>query len=240
MEHVIAALFAIGFPASSTPTYAKRRAAMLAGDRSIKRREYLETIAWLSSMGLASVGYFVLSGRPLGELGLTLPTSRGGIAAVGLAVLGSCLLWLQLRAVRTDEKTRELAREAMMPVREYFPTRADERGLFRGVSFSAGIGEELFYRGFLMWYLATWFPLWAVVVLSSILFGLAHVMHGVQATLRSTVSGLVLAGLYLLGGSLLAPMILHTMVDLTSGESGAFVFREDASPASGPSTTREA
>jgi membrane protease YdiL (CAAX protease family) len=184
VEHVIAAVFALGFPALTTPTYAKRRAAILAGNAGLKKREYRETIGWLSAMGVASVLYFVLSGKGLALLGVTWSATAYGVGAVALAMAIVAVLALQVRAVRNDPATREAAREALLPVREYFPTRPDERRLFRGVSFAAGIGEELFYRGFLLWYLGQALPIWGAVVVSSVLFGLAHVMHGAQATVR--------------------------------------------------------
>lgn len=224
MEHLIAGFFALGFPAASAPTYARRRAAILAGDSALRKREYRETIGWLAGMGVASVVFFVITGKSLSTLGVDIPRTAGGAVALALAVGLSALLWLQVRAARRDPALREAARETLMPVREYFPTTSEERRLFRGLSFAAGIGEELFYRGFLLWYLGQALPWWAAVVASSMLFGLAHVMHGAQATLRSTAMGFVLAGLYLLGGSLVAPMILHTSVDLTSGETGALAF----------------
>lgn len=227
MEHAVAVLFALGFPAATAPSYSSRRAAILAGDRELKKTEYRQTIAWLSAMGVASVLFFIGTGRDLALLGVVWPNSLRGAAAVGVAAAGCVILWLQVRAVRVDAPTRVAAREALRDVREYFPSGPEERRLFHGVSFAAGIGEELFYRGFLFWYFAEWLPVWVVVVVTSVLFGLAHVMHGAQATARSTLMGFVLAGLYLLGGSLVAPMILHVAVDLTSGETGALAFGDD-------------
>ena len=228
MEHVIAVLFGVGFPALTAPKYALRREAILAGDGALRRREYRETIAWLCAMGLASVAFFFATGRDLSALGVAWPRGTMGLLTVAVALAAAAVLWLQVRAVRLDSRTREVTREALEPVREYFPTTAEERRLFQGVSLSAGVGEELFYRGFLLWYIGQWAPVWVAVIVSSVLFGLAHVMHGTQATLRSTLMGFLLAGLYLAGGSLVAPMILHTVVDLTSGEAGALAFAEAA------------
>ena len=227
MEHVVAVFFALGFPALTTPNYARRRDAILAGTPGLRSREYRETIAWLAGMGIASVVFFVWTGRDLEQLGVALPAAGLGAFSLGLAVALAAVLWIQLQAAKRDEATRLAVREALLPTREYYPTSPSERRLFRMVSFAAGIGEELFYRGFLLWYLGQWFPIWVAVVVSSALFGLAHIMHGARASVRSTGTGFVLAGLYLLGGSLLAPMILHTAIDLTSGDLGAVVFAED-------------
>ena len=56
-------------------------------------------------------------------------------------------------------------------------------------------------------------------------------MHGSQATLRSTLMGAVLAGLYVFSGSLWASMLLHTAVDLSSGEAGKAAFADSGAVA---------
>lgn len=224
LDHLVVVAFALGFPLVSTPLYLARRPALEGGDRSVRRREYVETIAWLSAMGVASVAAWVWAGRDLVDLGLGLDGSWRTAGALLLAGLFGALLFAQVAAVRRDPATRAAARAALAPVREYMPRGEVEMRLFRGVSLAAGIGEELFYRGFLIWYLAQAMPLVAAVGVSSVLFGLAHVMHGVQATVRSTGTGVVLAGLYLLSGSLWASMVLHAAIDLASGETGRAAF----------------
>jgi membrane protease YdiL (CAAX protease family) len=129
--------------------------------------------------------------------------------------------------VRRDPAARAAARDALAPVQEYFPRTAGEQRLFQGVAFAAGTGEEIYYRGFLLWYLSAYVSVVPAVLLSSALFGIAHVMHGAQATIRSTAMGVVLAVLYLVSGSLWASILLHTAVDLSSGQTGVAAFSED-------------
>lgn len=227
LDLLLFAAFAIGFPTLSGPVYLRRRDALLTGDYQVRRREYQETILWLSAMGAATVALWLAQGRALSELGLGLTWNWRVAVAVGMALGVSALLRAQLRATLGDAATRAAVRETLEPVREYFPRTAEETRLFRILSFAAGIGEEIYYRGFLIWYLAGVTSLWWSLLLSSILFGLAHWMHGVQATLRSTITGAVFAGVYLLSGSLWASMILHTAIDLTNGAIGAAAFSED-------------
>lgn len=220
LDHLLALTFAVGFPAVAIPLYARRRPSLEAGDSRARIREYLETIAWLAGMGIMTLTVWVAAARSPRLLGLVLPTSWPALASLGVAVLLSALLFLQVRGVRRDAATREAAQAALEAVREYLPRTAREARLFRSVAFSAGIGEEIFYRGFLLWYLPQFMPMIAALCVSSIFFGLAHAMHGLDAAIRSAFVGALLAGLYLLGGSLLAPMLLHTAIDLSSGETG--------------------
>lgn len=226
IETIIALFFAIGFPLVTWPVYMRRRPALQSGDWAVKRREYAETILWLSAMGIVPTVLWLASGRSFELLGLSIPWSWQNGLALLVAAGFSILLALQVRTVRRDSEAREATRAAMAPVAEYLPRSAREARWFRGVSLAAGIGEEIFYRGFLLWYLAPLMPwIWAVVV-SSVLFGFAHIMHGAQAALRATFMGAALALLYLFGGSLLAPMIVHTAVDLSSGEMGLAALEE--------------
>lgn len=80
------------------------------------------------------------------------------------------------------------------------------------ISFSAGIGEELLFRGLLQAALSDWLSLTAGLILSSLLFGLAHCItpaYGIMATLI----GAYLGGLWLLCDNLLAPIITHGLYD---------------------------
>ena len=224
LDLALALVFAVGFPLITWPQYARRRPALKAGDWEVKRREYAETIAWLTAMGLAPVFLWLATGRDLDRLGLGVDVSwQGGVALLLAAGLGA-LLALQVRAVRRDPATREAVRTALTPVAEYLPHSLGEARWFRGVSVAAGVGEEIFYRGFLIGYLASWMPLVWAVVASSVLFGLAHGMHGLQATARATLMSGVFAALLLFSGSLWACMLLHTLIDLSSGETGLAVF----------------
>lgn len=231
IDTAIALTFAIGFPLVTWPIYARRRPALQAGDWDVKRREYAETIAWLTSMGLAPVLVWLGTGRDLGLIGLDIGVSwRVGLSLLVAAGL-SALLAFQVRTVRRDPQAREAVRAALTPVAEFLPRSADEARWFRGVSVAAGVGEEIFYRGFLIWYLTSMMPMFWAVAASSVLFGMAHGMHGVQATVRATIMGIVLAMLYVWSGALWASILLHTMVDLTSGETGLAALEEP--PATG-------
>lgn len=72
-------------------------------------------------------------------------------------------------------------------------------------------------RGYLMAYIDHFFGLAAAVVVSSLVFGLGHLYQGLPGVLKTTVVGLVVAGLYVLSGSLWLPMLLHAFVDLNAG-----------------------
>jgi membrane protease YdiL (CAAX protease family) len=86
-----------------------------------------------------------------------------------------------------------------------------------GLSLSAGVTEELTYRGLLVLALSLAvpdLPHGAVVAVAAVLFGLAHWYQGWLGVLTTGVVGAAFTQLYLSTGSLLLPMVLHVLVDL--------------------------
>lgn len=72
----------------------------------------------------------------------------------------------------------------------------------------SSVGEELFFRGALLNQFG--------VVISSLLFGFVHVpiyRSMIPWTIMATVMGFVLGGLYLYSGNLLAPIMLHFLIN---------------------------
>jgi membrane protease YdiL (CAAX protease family) len=85
------------------------------------------------------------------------------------------------------------------------------------VGLTAGVCEEIIFRGFLLFYLHTspWkLDLTLALLISSVIFGLQHLYQGVNGVMASSVMGLMLGLLFLLTGNLVFPIALHTVMDL--------------------------
>ena len=66
---------------------------------------------------------------------------------------------------------------------------------------------------------------WAIGIQAA-LFGLAHAYQGPGGIVKTGGIGLVLAGLAIATGGLLAPMLVHAAVDLSSGQVAYLVLGE--------------
>jgi membrane protease YdiL (CAAX protease family) len=97
------------------------------------------------------------------------------------------------------------------------PATVREARVFTGVAITAGICEEVLYRGYLLWYLQSLGLGRGAVVVAIVAFGLAHAYQGIRGIGGTGVTGAVAMGLYLLTGSLVAPIVLHATVDLANG-----------------------
>jgi uncharacterized protein len=85
-----------------------------------------------------------------------------------------------------------------------------------GIACAAGVGEEFLFRGFLQSTVAAWWGLpagpWIALAIASVAFGICHSLCAEYAVL-ATVMGLVLGGLFLATGHLLAPIVMHALYD---------------------------
>jgi membrane protease YdiL (CAAX protease family) len=106
------------------------------------------------------------------------------------------------------------------------PKTRKEKLWFTVVSATAGIGEEIVYRGFLFYLLMSlfpWLPLYGILIIAGILFGIAHSYQGLFGVLKTGLIGMLLGALYMTSGFLLPGILLHFILDFSSN----FLLSED-------------
>ncbi|MCL2404380.1 MAG: CPBP family intramembrane metalloprotease [Defluviitaleaceae bacterium] len=84
---------------------------------------------------------------------------------------------------------------------------------------TAGVCEEIIYRGFLFFLIQSIFsniPTLLVLIVSSVIFGCVHVYQGASGIARTTVIGLIFGLLFLATDSLILPMFLHFLIDIAA------------------------
>jgi membrane protease YdiL (CAAX protease family) len=201
---------------------------------------YLRTIAalWLLA-GLCLLVY------PLGAIwpapafdALLLSASAWRVIGYVVALLLVGLQWLpvgQLYVAPPEKRARALKPLDAMDF--FLPDSARERALFALVCLSAGIGEEIMFRGFLLRYLIDghWSAAFALLG-TTVLFGFAHAGHGWSGIVRTGLIGLVIGLLYLATGSLLVPIVLHASIDLNALAMSALRVKPEAASAAIPAS----
>lgn len=120
------------------------------------------------------------------------------------------------RLPKTDAWLRKWINNA--PGKEVGPTTEREMQWFTWVSLTAGICEEIIYRGYLFWYFSSYTDVWAALIITSFLFGLNHSYQGVRGVFITGVLGFALGSIYILTDSLIIPILLHAMIDFYSGK----------------------
>lgn len=104
-------------------------------------------------------------------------------------------------------------------VRAILPTSKQEKVQWTFVSITAGITEEILFRGFLVYcfhYAFPSIPIPFLCLLQAIPFSLMHLYQGMKGVLMTLGMG-VIFGLYVIVfGSIIPAIIVHILVDLTS------------------------
>jgi membrane protease YdiL (CAAX protease family) len=159
-------------------------------------------------------------GYTAAQLGLTVPI-RGKLFIVAIVggVTIATLQWLNLRRVAKipNEKRGPLVAIAQ----RIFPHSTIEMFPFLAVAITAGICEEFLYRGFTMAVLVhLGFPAWAVVLLSSVMFGLAHLYQGRGGLVGTLLIGTVLGIAKIAYDSLVPVIFWHSALDIVAGVAG--------------------
>jgi uncharacterized protein len=159
-------------------------------------------------------------GLTLDALGLVV---HGGwriliAAIVGAATLGG-LQWLNLRRMgRSPGKAREFMR---VLANRILPQAPLELLVFFALAVTAGLCEEFLYRGFAMAALVrAGLPVWGVVLLSSVFFGLAHLYQGRGGLVSTLVVGTVFGTARIAYDGLVPVMVWHFAVDAVAGVAG--------------------
>jgi uncharacterized protein len=159
----------------------------------------------------------LVRGLTLQQLGLGTPNWTGVIASglFGAVFIGG-LQWLNLRRIgKMEGEAPELLKKLasrLLPVNflEYLP--------YAALAITAGVCEEFVYRGFaIAAFSKVGLPLWVVVILSSLLFGLAHAYQGRSGIVSTGIFGVLLAVGRLWIGSLVPVMMWHAGLDLAAG-----------------------
>jgi len=199
--------------------------ATAAGVRGARAAYYWGTLAaeWMPTLYVLVL--WAVLGRPWDNLYLgrssLFPLGLG--LAFALAVI--ILLWHQQRTILARPKLIERVRQKMSFADPLFPHTDAERYHFWFVAITAGICEEILYRGFLFSFLRAWSGIIAAIVISSIVFGWAHIYEGYRHVPRTALVGLFLAVIVVLTKSLWPAILIHASIDFYSGELGFAINR---------------
>lgn len=211
-------LLAVVFPVTGAITYRRYIRKIEAGEEPDRIEQYKSTFLVEWGLFAVLVGIWIVLNRDFGDLGLTMPSGVGEIAG-GLLVCGLALFLIRsrVRVSRASRTEREDYRKALGTVQYFLPSNRRELYVFYALSVTAGIVEELIYRGYFFWLFSLYMPWWGVVLLSSFIFGLGHSYQGLAGMAQVLIAGLAFGGLYLLTGSIWVPIVAHALLDILQG-----------------------
>lgn len=234
LDLLLLVAFALAYPLHGYLTWPRFVGEVRAGRPGARTRAYVETIAVQWVLALALLAHWSARTRPWRLLGLGPPSSGSGPLALALvAAIAAIALVHALGVARVPLRQLAEARGQVGELLAFLPHSTRERGLFVAVAVTAGVCEELFFRGFAPWLLAAWIPPWAAIAVATLLFGLAHGYQGLAGIPRSALLGGALAALTAWAGTLWPAMVLHAVADLHGGSIGGRIARALLSDAPG-------
>ena len=194
-----------------------------AEKRSIYRRG--SAMLWMLAAG--TLVWWVLAGRDLASLGLAAPRWTWPAAGAALALI----VWLAADTARQTAPSRISGTRKRWRIQNpYIPVSGAELRSYAVLAVSAGIGEEIAYRGFMIAVLRAWLgPGWEgaalAVGLPALFFGAAHASQGWRGVVGAAGGALAWGFMVIETGSVWPGIVFHVLWDLLMGLLGFRLLR---------------
>ena len=178
------------------------------GGEAMRLSHHVTRLAVAFELGLAllaAAGSWAFGYRLFAAVRPTSTSTVVGVLAT-IPLLGALWLavhsdWPAMRRLRTEVERH------VLPLFEHCSLLQ-----LAAVAAAAGVGEELFFRGFVQGTLTNVLGPFAAVLMASVLFGLAHLITRTYAILAALV-GFYLGGLVLLTSGLWTSIVVHSLYD---------------------------
>lgn len=194
------------------------------GDTNRKVKFYRETIfsSWFPLLLIFSL--IPISGITLADIGLKWNRIDFSYLSKWIIypVIGFYLLHLfqniyYIIVFKTNNKKREKVAKGITDDFNWFlPITSREKHFWNYLSISAGITEEILYRGYFFFALAILFPalnILFILLISTIIFGIGHIYLG-KELIKSTLLGLIFGIYFIVFDSVIPVIIIHVTQDL--------------------------
>jgi membrane protease YdiL (CAAX protease family) len=180
-------------------------------DVSVIRRKvmYASSIMWLWLLASWSWVVLLYGGFSGDDIGMhSIPATTGVAWTVALTIAGV--------GIMRASDSLGMRESALM--RHLIPQSRSERVTFVGVALTAGICEEIVFRGFL--FMALTYASGSVLVASlasATVFGVVHAYQSSAGVVRAMLMGMVLTLPVLRTGSIYPAIAAHVLIDLIGG-----------------------
>ena len=217
IDHALALIILVALPIYGYLNFPAVKRKLAEDKPGVRIRLYRRTMTWQWSLVALTVGAWLAAGRSLPQLGFALPSGWGAWVAGLFAATIIGLMSAQLLALPKHPDVHDAVLKQLEGAAPFLPRNAAEHSWFSGVAVTAGVCEEILFRGFCLAYVGAWAgPLWAVLV-TSVVFGLGHLYQGPRGAVKTGVAGLIAGGMFVASGTLWLPIALHVFVDIHGG-----------------------
>lgn len=223
-DHIIFGLLAFVLPLFAM-FHVRPGVLQIPDDTRIKIRLYWANsiVLWIGA--LIIIALWLGTGRSFVDLGFRMPEQTGFPEWMIL-----CAVFALLYMFDTFVSWVEASES---PAAAILPSNWREFRHFASVvSLSAGVCEEIVFRGFVITYLLAFlegadYRVEFSIVAAAIIFGLVHAYQGGRALLKVMILAVIFGWIFVLSESLVLVIVLHVFVDVLGGLLSVLKNKED-------------
>lgn len=211
---IVLLIFLIGIYPFWDKKYTEKLKETLDENDRISYFKYVIYSEWVVTLLILATVYF--TSTTFAKIGFVLPT-KNSMQFLGMFtgfLFGIIILLVILMKVPVYQRYLKAQTD---PISYLVPTgKLDKRYAILSV-ITAGVCEEIIYRGFLLHFLSNApFHLEGItlLIIGSVIFGIAHYYQGWKGVILTGIVGFALSRIYFETHSLIFPVILHTIIDL--------------------------
>lgn len=224
----LAFVLVVGLPLWAVRSWRRLHAQLAVGDRDARVAAYRRVIVVQWSLVAFLIVHVLLRPTSFADLYMAVPLDLRALGALLVSVALVMFVSGQARAALSNDEAREAAKKEIASLRAMLPHDARDYAWFRPVAWTAGICEEILYRGYLPWLLGLAMPSLAAFAVSSAVFGLGHAYQGRSGVLKTGAVGLVMSLLTWSSGTIVPAVVLHVAIDAINGNLAWRLIAEDA------------
>lgn len=225
------AIIIIGLPLEALLTLNGSRKELASGNPGARIKHYTQTMSLLWALTLPIIVLWAASDRDWADLGFKIEPGTLAITGWALAGLMAAFFAYQYVLVARSTSLREKFRNQLTEdtiMSNFMPQSDAERRLFNLLGITAGITEEIIFRGYLIWALSLFMPLWSAAIAALLVFTLLHLYQGAKKLPGIFALGGLATLVFLLSGSLWPAIAVHIFVDVINNQT---VWKARMSPA---------
>jgi len=218
--HLLFALIAVVLPVLQLATRRRAREQILALTATDRPGIYRQQGVLLLALGALALLPLLLGAAEPGDYRLTLSRAAGaGWAWLAVACVWAGYRLFIARLTRSRRLQRWMGRIASPEILALAPGAGRELAPWAGLSAAAGLGEEVAFRGFLLWYLSLYLGVWPAVGVTAAVFASLHAYQGRRFALWICAVGGILGALTVAAGSLWPAAALHAVNNFEAGRA---------------------
>jgi membrane protease YdiL (CAAX protease family) len=197
-------------------------------DAASRKKLYLGNSIMLATAGFIIIALWYFKDRSWQSMGFQLPDWKNrDIVIIAIVTLSVGYLADLVFTYWYERKEKE----QWFDRSSFLPHSYGELPAYILLCMSAGIFEEIIYRGFMVNYFLedgmAEIP-WTAIIVPAVLFSLAHFYQGWAAIMKISVLAILLNLIFIYTHSLYPTMIIHFSIDLISGVAGMKKFRDQS------------